>query len=43
MRASSIVENLNSRLRNYFFLKKQLGVGYLNLLDGKLPFSLPKL
>jgi hypothetical protein len=32
VRASSIVENLNSRLRSYFFLKKQLGTGYLDLL-----------
>ena len=31
-RASSVVENLNSRLRNYFFLRKQLGEGYLDLL-----------
>ena len=31
-RASSVVENLNSRLRNYFFLRKQLGPGYLDLL-----------
>ena len=31
-RASSLVENLNSRLRNYFFLRKQLGSSYLNLL-----------
>lgn len=31
-RASSLVENLNSRLRNYFFLRKQLGSGYLDLL-----------
>jgi len=32
VRASSVVENLNSRLRNYFFLRKQLGQGYLELL-----------
>jgi hypothetical protein len=32
IRASSVVENLNSRLRNYFFLRKQLGNGYLDLL-----------
>ncbi len=32
VRASSVVENLNSRLRNYFFLRKQLGPGYLSLL-----------
>ena len=31
-RASSLVENLNSRLRNYFFLRKQLGSDYLELL-----------
>jgi len=31
VRASSIVENLNSRLRNYFFLRKTLGSGYLEL------------
>ncbi len=32
VRASSIVENINSRLRNYFFLRKTLGQGYLELL-----------
>ena len=32
-RASSLVENLNSRLRNYFFLRKTLGKPYLNLLQ----------
>jgi hypothetical protein len=32
VRASSLVENLNSRLRNYFFLRRQLGPGYLDLL-----------
>ena len=31
-RASSIVENLNSRLRNYFFLRRHIGHGYLHLL-----------
>ncbi len=31
-RTSSLVENLNSRLRNYFFLRKHLGSGYLDLL-----------
>ena len=31
-RASSLVENLNSRLRNYFFLRRQLGPKYLDLL-----------
>lgn len=32
-RASSVVENLNSRLRNYFFLRKQLWPDSLNLLQ----------
>ena len=32
-RASSMVENLNSRLRNYFFLRRSLGDDYLNLLQ----------
>jgi len=32
-RASSMVENLNSRLRNYFFLRKRLGDSYLSLLQ----------
>jgi hypothetical protein len=31
-RASSIVENLNSRLRSYFFLRRQIGHRYLDLL-----------
>ena len=31
-RASSIVENLNSRLRNYFFLRRHIGNEYLDLL-----------
>jgi len=31
-RASSLVENINSRLRNYFFLRRELGNGYLDLL-----------
>lgn len=31
-RASSLVENLNSRLRNYFFLRKHLNSDYLDLL-----------
>ena len=31
-RASSLVENLNSRLRNYFFLRRQIGPAYLDLL-----------
>src|SRR5205807_3534357 len=33
VRASSVVENLNSRLRNYFFLRRQLGPDYLQLLQ----------
>jgi hypothetical protein len=33
IRASSLVENLNSRLRNYFFLRRQLGADYLVLLQ----------
>lgn len=33
VRASSLVENLNSRLRNYFFLRRHLGGDYLNLLQ----------
>src|SRR5215471_5188871 len=32
VRASSLVENLNGRLRSYFFLRKQLGSDYLDLL-----------
>lgn len=32
VRASSLVENLNSRLRTYFFLRRQLGPDYLELL-----------
>lgn len=31
-RASSLVENLNSRLLHYFFLRRQLGSQYLALL-----------
>lgn len=31
-RASSLVENFNSRLRNYFFLRRQIGSRYLDLL-----------
>ena len=31
-RASSLVENLNSRLRSYFFLRRQIGEEYLELL-----------
>jgi hypothetical protein len=41
-RASSLVENLNSRLRNYFFLRRQVGPQYLDLLRFFLnhsPFS----
>jgi hypothetical protein len=33
VRASSAVENLNSRLRNYFFLRRHLGPDYLHLLQ----------
>jgi hypothetical protein len=33
VRASSVVENLNSRLRNYFFLRKTLGNDYLDILQ----------
>jgi hypothetical protein len=32
VRASSLVENVNSRLRNYFFLRRHLGPDYLELL-----------
>ncbi|MGB3670942.1 MAG: hypothetical protein WBG63_00420 [Phormidesmis sp.] len=32
-RASSMVENLNSRLRNYFFLRRSLGASYLSTLQ----------
>jgi hypothetical protein len=32
VRASSVIENLNSRLRNYFFLRRHLGADYLELL-----------
>jgi hypothetical protein len=32
VRASSVVENYNSRLRNYLFLRKEIGGGYLDLL-----------
>jgi hypothetical protein len=31
-RSSSLVENLNSRLRNYFTLRRHLGSSYLDLL-----------
>ena len=33
VRSSSLVENLNSRLRTYFFLRRQLGNDYLALLQ----------
>jgi hypothetical protein len=33
VRASSIIENINSRLRSYFFLRRQIGSGYLELLQ----------
>ena len=33
VRASSVIENLNSRLRNYFFLRRHLGAKYLTLLQ----------
>jgi hypothetical protein len=33
VRASSVVENLNSRLRSYFFLRRHLGSDYLHLLQ----------
>jgi len=33
VRASSVVENLNSRLRNYFFLRRQMGPDSLTLLQ----------
>jgi hypothetical protein len=33
VRASSVVENLNSRLRGYFFLRREWGSGYLSLLQ----------
>ena len=33
VRASSIVENINSRLRSYFFLRREIGAGYLELLQ----------
>ncbi len=32
VRASSVIENFNSRLRCYFFLRRQIGDGYLELL-----------
>jgi hypothetical protein len=33
VRASSVIENLNSRLRTYFFLRRHLGPNYLALLQ----------
>jgi hypothetical protein len=33
IRASSLVENLNSRLRSYFFLRRHVGNEYLSLLQ----------
>jgi hypothetical protein len=33
VRASSIIENINSRLRNYFFLRREIGAGFLELLQ----------
>jgi hypothetical protein len=33
VRASSVVENVNSRLRNYFTLRRHLGADYLKLLQ----------
>jgi hypothetical protein len=33
VRASSVAENLNSRLRCYFFLRRELGPNYLTLLQ----------
>jgi hypothetical protein len=33
VRASSVIENLNSRLRGYFFLRRHLGPDYLEVLQ----------
>ena len=33
VRASSVIENFNSRLRSYFFLRRNLGSDYLQLLQ----------
>ena len=33
VRASSVIENINSRLRSYFFLRRQAGSKYLSLLQ----------
>lgn len=41
VRASSLVENVNSRLRNYFFLRRHLGSDYLALLQFYQPPALP--
>ena len=32
-RASSLVESVNSLLRNHFFLRREIGHGYLELLQ----------
>ena len=32
-RASSLVESVNSRLRSYFFLRRSVGPGYLELMQ----------
>ena len=36
VRACSVVENVDSRLRDYFFLRKRLGNGYLGLSQSYL-------
>jgi hypothetical protein len=33
VRASRVAENRNSRLRGYFLLRRELGAGYLSLLQ----------
>ena len=33
VRASSVIENINSRLRSYFFLRREIGGDYLALLQ----------
>ena len=33
VRASSVIENFNGRLRSYFFLRRHLGPGYLQILQ----------
>jgi hypothetical protein len=33
VRASSVIENINSRLRGYFCLRRELGADYLSLLQ----------